>query len=124
VSSAPVSHLFTEEVYTIPPVILVITSRPWENLSEDERSLLAKIIGSVKVSMSSVRVIYRQATTLQELETFNSQRILIFGVSVPIAPYQLVQAQSFTVINADDLAKLDDAKKKSLWLALKSMFTL
>jgi hypothetical protein len=124
VSTSPLSYLYNEELYQVPPLIVVVTGKPWEKFSEDERSLLSKILGSVKVGLSSVRVLTKASVSTAELMAIGSPRILIFGSKAEIAPYQLVQAQGFSVIRADDLTSLDDAKKKSLWLALKSMFAL
>ena len=122
-SAAPLSYLFTEDVYEVPGSIAVIVNKPWEKFSDDERSLLAKILGSVKVNLASVRIIARPNITQAEMVSLGSHRILIFGSQADISPYQLVQAQGFSAIKADDLLTLDDAKKKSLWLALKAMFT-
>lgn len=121
-SSSPLAYLFSEELYTIPPVLTVVINTPWENVNEDHRTLLAKILGAVKVGLASARVVHKLAVNMDDLAEMNSPRILIFGTQAPINPYEHIQAQGFSVIRADEFAALDDAKKKSLWLALKNMF--
>ena len=121
-SASPLTHLFTEELYTIPPAVTIILSQPWESISEDQKTLLSKILGSVKIGLASSRIIQRQAVTEDELKEIGGQKILLFGTQAQINPYEHIQAQGFSVIRADELGALDDAKKKSLWLALKTMF--
>ena len=60
--------------------------------------------------------------TDSELKELGSQKVLLFGTQAQVNPYEHVQAQGFSIIRADELGALDDAKKKSLWLALKTMF--
>jgi hypothetical protein len=122
VSASPLTHLFNEEVYTIPPIVTIVINKPWNSVSEDHKALLAKILGAVKVGLSSARVVCREAVTMDDLKAIEGQRILLFGTQAQINPYEHVQAQGFSVIRADEFAALDDAKKKSLWLALKTMF--
>jgi hypothetical protein len=122
VSASPLSHLFNEELYTIPPTVTIIVSQPWESISEDQKTLLSKILGSVKISLASSRIVHRLSMTDSELKELGSQKVLLFGTQAQVAPYEHVQAQGFSIIRADELGALDDAKKKSLWLALKTMF--
>jgi hypothetical protein len=122
VSASPLTHLFNEEVYTIPPIVTIIINKPWDTITEDHKALLAKILGAVKVGLASARVICREAVNMDELKAIESPRILLFGTQAQINPYEHIQAQGFSVIKADEFAALDDAKKKSLWLALKNMF--
>lgn len=121
-SASPLTHLFNEELYTIPPIVTIVISKQWDVISEDHKTLLTKILGSVKVGLSSTRVLYREALTMDDLKALGSQRILLFGTQAQINAYAHIQAQGFSVIRADEFAALDDVKKKSLWLALKNMF--
>ena len=121
-SAAPLSHLFNEEIYSVPPIVTIVINRPWEEISEEHRVLLSKILGSVKISLSSIRVIQRDAVTLEDLRILGNPKFLLFGTQAPVNNYENVQAQGFSLIRADELHTLDDAKKKSLWGALKTMF--
>ena len=49
--------LFTEELYYLSPKTSVVISTPWEKVTEEERQLLAKILGSVKLNLEAVRII-------------------------------------------------------------------
>ena len=122
-SASPLVHLFSEDIYSIPQPVVIVVARPWEDYASEERSLLGKILGSVKLDLASVRIIHREKITHSEIAELASQKVLVFGAESPdIKPYESQQAQGFTVIKADDLSALDDAKKKSLWLALRNMF--
>lgn len=118
------AHLFTEDLYTIPPLsLVVIVAKQWDVYSAEEKALLSKILGSVKLDIASVKVITKAQVSLSGLSPHLSSKILVFGSQLEeVQPYQNIQAQGFSVIKADDLSGLDDVKKKSLWLALKNMF--
>jgi hypothetical protein len=122
-SSTLESYLFQEELYNVPAPVLVVLKQDWSSYAEGDRALLAKILGSVKIDTASVRIVTRKTFSLSDLSPDQANRVLIFGSETDqITPYQPTQAQTFTVIKADDLTQLDDARKKSLWGALKQMF--
>jgi hypothetical protein len=123
-NAALAPYLFQEELYRFSsPALVVIVSKNWDEYSSEEKNLLAKILGSVKLDLASVQIISRTAVSLQALPSLHASKVLIFGsVADEIKLYENTTAQSFSVIRADDLARLDDVKKKSLWLALKQMF--
>ena len=118
------AYLFQEELYNVPPPTVVILAQPWESYNESDRALLGKILGSVKIDVGSVRILTRQTLSMDELAFDQATKVLIFGSAVDLAGYQPVQAQGFTVVKADDLTQLDDVRKKSLWGALRQMFSL
>jgi hypothetical protein len=122
VSAAPLSHLFNEEVYSIPPIVTIVINKSWESIAEDHKVLLGKILGAVKVGLSSARIIQRDSVTMDDLKAIGNLKILLFGTQAPVNPYENIQAQGFSVIRADELSALDDVKKKNLWVALKTMF--
>jgi hypothetical protein len=122
--STAISYLFQEDLYQLPPQPLaVLLSCEWNKYTPEERTLLAKILGAVKLDLASVRILTGKELTLNELSSLAAPKVLVFGASLSeIQPYEHIQAQGFSVIKADDLSELDDAKKKSLWLALRNMF--
>jgi hypothetical protein len=123
VSASPLVHLFGEEIYSIPPAVVIVVAKPWDNYTSEEKTLLTKILGSVKLDLAAVRIVHHEKIGQPEVAHLAAQKVLIFGAETPdIKPYESQQAQSFTVIKADDLSVLDDAKKKSLWVALRNMF--
>ena len=122
-SASPLTHLFGEEIYNIPQRVVIMVRQPWESYSAEEKTLLAKILGSVKIDLAAVRIVTSEKINQAQLTELGAQKVLIFGSETPdIKPYENQQAQGFSVIKADDLSGLDDAKKKSLWLALRNMF--
>lgn len=117
------THLFPETIYHTPPQVVVIVARPWETYTPDEQVLLSKILASVRLSPAAVQIIAQPALSLASLAAYSPLKVLVFGSqSEGLKSYEATQAQGFTVLKADDLSALDDAKKKSLWLALKNMF--
>jgi hypothetical protein len=117
-------NLYQEELYVIPPRTLIIVDRPWEVLGDNEQNLLIKILGSVKLSLSSVQIVHRPEAEADELAVFNPSRIISFGVKIrPVQKsYEYVPVDGYHILVADSLAALDDARKKSLWVALRQMF--
>ena len=118
------SPLFQEELYHYTTPVIVVLAKAWEDYHPDEHVLLKKILTSVKIDINAVQIISRPSLKLASLATFSPAKVLIFGCQTDedIALYQLVPAQGFIVINADDLTQLDDAKKKNLWMALRQMY--
>ncbi len=117
-------HLYTEDLYSIPPRTIVLTDKPWDDHSEEEKLLLGKILGSVKLSLTGVQVLHRDNLEVSELAPMNPSKIISFGVSVrPVQKqYEYVPVDGFHILVSDSLSRLDDARKKSLWLALRQMF--
>jgi hypothetical protein len=119
-------YLYQEDLYKVPSPLVIILSRPWHNILEDEKALLAKILGSVRINIDSVTIVYQPNVEWEALAVFNPARVLIFGsqLSGDIKPYENVMLNGIAVIKADDLGNFDDTKKKSLWVALKQMFSV
>jgi hypothetical protein len=116
-------YLFSETIYHTPPQVVVVIARPWESYSPDDKALLSKILAAVRINLAAVKIVTQPALALASLAVYSASKVLVFGAqSDGLKSYEGVQAQGFTVLKADDLSALDDAKKKSLWLALKSMF--
>jgi hypothetical protein len=125
-TAKPLEYLYPEELYAQRPKILVILSHDWKDLSEENILLLKKILGSVKLDLAAVQIISRQEFDLTDLKAFSPHQIITFGSKLRSSPthYQLFTQDGISVIQADSLQKLDDPKKKSLWMALKQMFNI
>jgi hypothetical protein len=121
-NTALTPFLFQEELYQIPAKTLVVMKKPWDAYTSEEKLLLSKILGSVKLTLASVQLIVQPTLILSSLR--QGEKVLVFGSESQGSPYVCERAQGFTILKADDLSELDDAKKKSLWLALKEMFTI
>jgi hypothetical protein len=122
--TSPLENLYQEELYTLSPKVLIVLSTDWSSLLESDQLLLGKILGSVKRSLASVQIICRKEFEVSDVLTYNPSHIISFGSHVKSISrtYELLSIQEIPIILADDLPKLDDAKKKSLWGALKQMF--
>lgn len=116
--------LYQEEVYRIPSRVLIILSGPWEDLREEDRTVLTKMLAAVKLSLASVQIIAKKEFAISELGSFAPSKILAFGARLQQASplYEKLVVDGVPVILAEDLRSLDDAKKKSLWGALRVMF--
>jgi hypothetical protein len=117
-------NLYQEELYLIASSTLILVDKPWVDITDEEKLLLNKILGSVKLSLATVTVQHRQDTSLNDLVPLNMERLISFGVAVsPIQNrYEFVPVDGLQAIVADGLSELDDTRKKNLWLALRQMF--
>ena len=122
---AALPYLFQEEIYNVPEKVLVILAKEWHTYAPEERALLSKILASVRLSPDSAQVIVQTRLSLASLPFYNPAKVLVFGAANDeVKPYEAILVQNFRLVWADDLNQLDDAKKKNLWLALKTMFGL
>lgn len=118
--------IFTEEIYSLPPPVLIILSKPWEDLTEDELNTLSRMLQAVKLTLASVQVLIKKEFSVDEFSVLSPKRILAFGSVFKSSStmYETLSIGETSIIVSESLDKLDDAKKKSLWIALKIMFTL
>jgi len=117
-------NLYPEELYLIATSTLILVDKPWHEITDEEKMLLNKILGSVKLSLAMVTVQHRQDTSVNDLLPLNVERLISFGVAVsPVQKrYEFVPVDGVQAIVADGLSDLDDSRKKNLWLALRQMF--
>lgn len=122
--SSILENLFTEELYKVPSKVILVVPKPWKEITDDERAVLSKMLVAVKLSMAHVHIITRAQFSLDDFQAFPPQRVLAFGSSFNGSTklYEHLSINGVSVILADPLAQLDDAKKKSLWQALRQMF--
>ncbi len=123
---SPFETIFQEDIYSIPSPLLIILSKPWAELSEAEIDTLSKMLKAIKLSLASVQVIVRQEFNINELAVFAPSRVLAFGASLttPFNHYENINSEGVAIIISESLDQLDDQKKKSLWTALRVMFSL
>ncbi|RAV98112.1 hypothetical protein [Pseudochryseolinea flava] len=119
-------NLYQEDLYNIPGRVVVVLPGAWEKVSESDRTVLVKMIHAVRINFASVTVIERTSLAAGDLAALSPEKVLVFGVPVTPSPalYQLSTLDNIPLIAADKLENLDDAKKKTLWGALKQMFAL
>jgi hypothetical protein len=125
-SSTILENLYQEEIYGLPARTLILIDRDWTEISNEEKVLLYKILGSVRLSAAAVQILHRDDLSINDLMPLNVKRIISFGVRVnPVQKqYEHVPMDGLDIILSDSLSSLDDARKKNLWLALKQMFTI
>lgn len=116
--------LYQEELYTGTSATIILIDKPWATLSDDDRSLLTKILGAVKLSIDQVQIVHAEKTSLRDLAIYQPARVISFGVGV--AEFQDLYSRhasgTTSVILSEPLSGLDDVKKKNLWAALRQMF--
>ena len=78
----PLESLYSEELYNIPPKVLIVISKPWSEIQEDEKTLLGKILGSVKLSLSSVQIINRVEFGFDDFNSYRPVCIIAFGATL------------------------------------------
>ncbi len=118
--------LYQEELYVLPSPLLIILSKPWANLTAEEITTLTRMINAVKLNLASVQVIVRKNFTVESLLPYSPKRVLAFGAALQsnTTVYENLSINDVSIIISESLDLLDDAKKKSLWTALKHMFGL
>ena len=117
-------NLYQEELYRIPGKVIVVICRPWEEIPAEDRILLSKILGSVKLSLASVQIRVYQEFSIKDFYPLAPTHIIVFGATLKnfSTTYEPLSVDNISIIMADELNQLDDLKKRSLWLALKQIF--
>jgi hypothetical protein len=118
-------NLYQEELYRLPGKVIVVISRPWEEITLDDRTLLSKILGSMKLTLASVQIKISQEFSIEDFYPLAPTYIIAFGATLKNSSnkkYEHLSIEDISVILADELNELDDLKKRSLWLSLKQIF--
>ena len=120
----PLENLYAEELYNLPPKVLIVISKPWSEIQEDEKTLLGKILSAVKLSITSVQVINRTEFGVDDFNAYGPTCIIAFGATLKNSSkmYEKIAAERTAIVIADELRQLDDIRKRSLWLTLKEVF--
>jgi hypothetical protein len=118
--------IYQEDIYLIPAPLLIIISKPWHEVSEAEVDTLSKMLKAIKLSLASVQILVRNEFEVSQLSAFSPTRILAFGATLtkPFKHYENINSGGVSIIISESLDQLDDQKKKSLWTALRVMFSL
>ena len=120
----PLENLYAEELYNLPPKVLIVIPKPWSQIQEDEKTLLGKILSAVKLSLSSVQIINRAEFVVADFGAFRPDCIVAFGAILKNSTkmYEKVTNDQTAIVVADELCHLDDIRKRNLWLTLKEVF--
>lgn len=118
-----VADLFQEELYEIKDRVLVVLAEPWESVSTEDKTLLSKILGAVKLHIDGVQIIHPPSFTPEVLKTLSPKWAIRFSNDATdnLPYYETTAVGECKVIKSHPLAELDDARKKNLWMALKGL---
>ncbi len=58
-------HLFQEDLYNLPPRVIVVLSKPWDEVSENDRTVLSKMLVAVRLNLSVVQIIHRTDLSIE-----------------------------------------------------------
>lgn len=117
-------EIFQEDLYRFNNRVMIVLSEPWSNLTEENTTLLSKILASVKLLIDGVQVVEASTVDLDVLQKFNPEYILAFGArsSNEQEKYKPIVENNVHMLFADRIADLNDERKKMLWGGLKAMF--
>ncbi len=121
------SYLFQEEIYRIPPQVTIVLPKPIEEYVPAGRDQLDRILNAIQQSRSSVQIMTGSEVALDDFSGERNSHVIVFGAAIEgMASYEVIEAQGFSVVQADDLIELnqDEERRKRLWQALKRMFGL
>ncbi|MBP9926991.1 MAG: hypothetical protein KBF45_13500 [Cyclobacteriaceae bacterium] len=124
--SNELTTLYQEELYNIRTPLVILFSKPWNDLIEEELVTLNRMLHALKINLERVQILHRKEFTMAELSFLSPTRVLIFGATLnpPCAFYENIDINGISVIASEPLDQLDELKKKSLWTALQAMFNL
>ena len=116
--------IFGVEVYQIASPVAVVIAVPWNDIKEDQRQLLSKILQAVRLSIDSVRILHLTQFDLSSFEEKPSRILAFVAPPKGLASYEVVHTGETSVIFSDTLESLisDDGAKRKLWGALKGLF--
>jgi hypothetical protein len=116
---------FAEELYSLPPKVLVIIPKPWNQVNDEERELLSRILSAVKLSLAAVQILVFQKFVTADVSVFAPRYIIAFGVSIAATHemYEVYESDGITTLQSENLDQLDDPRKKKLWKALRQIFS-
>lgn len=125
--SNPIEQLYHEELYGIPPKVLIIIPVAWDELPESDKVLLERILNFTKRNLSSVQILSLKEVEIGSLNIYRPSKVIAFGSDIrssgkSIESYEPCLCDEIVVLRADRLGDLDEPKKKVLRDVLKGMF--
>jgi DNA polymerase III psi subunit len=118
--------LYAEELYYPAPKTTVVIATAWNKVAEEERQLLSKILGSVKLSLESVRIVEQTQFNLSSWTEKPKKLICFSPAPNALAKHEVIEVEGTSLVLSNSLTELipDDATKRKLWLALKQLFLI
>jgi hypothetical protein len=120
----PFENLYTEELYKIHSKVLIVISKPWSEMQDEEIILLGKILNAVKLSLAAVQVVTRTEFIIEDFKPCQPSCIIAFGATLKDSTkmYENLSIDGIPIVVAHEFDQLDDTRKKNLWLTLKQVF--
>jgi hypothetical protein len=118
-----IADLYQEEIYQIKDRVLIVLAVSWDSLSQDDKVLLSKILGAIRLSLDGVQIISQQSLDFQYISNLAPKWVIQFSneATDDIPYYVATTIEGVSLIKSHTLGDLDDARKKSLWMALKGL---
>lgn len=124
--NAAEKNIYTEELYSIPPLPTVIITKSWEEVKETEREQLVKILSALKLPIERVMIRFQPAFDLSRWNE-KPEKLIYFG-SLPagIAYYEVIDVNGVSLVASESLEVLlaDEPARKRLWGALRQLFSI
>lgn len=116
--------LYSEELYQPTLKTSVVIPTAWKKIGDEERQLLSKILGSVKLSLESVKIIEQEQFNLSTWIEKPNKLISFSQASEGLTKYEVIEVDGTSLVLSNSLTELigDDAGRKKLWLAIKQLF--
>lgn len=118
------SFLYEKEIYSQPETTVVLLKKNWTDLTEDEVTLLNKILGAVKVNPAGAVFIKSSEIDYSLLNNYRAGKTLAFGFLSPEQEtHSFLTHQNNKIVFSPELSSLNDNEKKILWGNLKKAFS-
>lgn len=116
--------IYSEEVYNFTPPVVVVIGEPWRQLAENQKNLLSNILVAVRQSLDSVKVLHQPNFDLSQWSVKPSRIIAFLEPPKGLSLYEVIQTGATAILFSDPLVHLisDEADKRKLWEALKTLF--
>ncbi len=122
--------IYAEDLYQLAPKTQVIITKPWVELSEEEKEQLTKITEALrqrispKLSLDAFKVV---CTPTLDLSTWleKPKRLIYFGPAIKGLNYfELIETGATKMVLSESLSELiaNGASRQKLWAALKQLF--
>ena len=118
--------LFSGQLFTLPVPPTIVITQPWESIGTDERVLLSKILGALKLSIDSVKIKSQPSLNISSWVE-KPKHLIYFGSPVKgLVQYEVIEANGVSIVASESLKDLlqNDASRKKLWQALKTQFSI
>lgn len=121
-----IEELYEEELYRFSCHTLVVIPQAWEDIEQEDKVVLEKMLRAVKVGLAGAHIIHAPHLTTARLAQLDPRYAIVLGATMdePIADGEVATLGNTSLVRAASLDKLDDTSKQVLWSALRKMYSL